>query len=98
MLDAVSEPDFYEDLHATGAFVRGGMWQALADAGREACVIGAGPLAQVVFRPGPVRNSREIWQGDPEAGRRMMLGLFERGVFLNPMGTDAKAAIKAGSV
>jgi glutamate-1-semialdehyde 2,1-aminomutase len=40
-----------------------------------------------VFRPGPVRNSREIWQGDPAAGRRMMLGLFERGVFLNPMGT-----------
>jgi glutamate-1-semialdehyde 2,1-aminomutase len=34
-----------------------------------------------------VRNSREIWQGDPGAGRRMMLGLFERGVFLNPMGT-----------
>ena len=87
VLDAVSEPDFYEDLHATGAFVRDGMRQALADAGREACVIGAGPLAQVVFRPGPVRNSREIWQGDPEAGRRMMLGLFERGVFLNPMGT-----------
>lgn len=87
MLDAVSEPEFYEDLYAAGEFIREGMRRALADAGREACVIGAGPLAQVVFRPGPVRHSREIWQGDPAAGRRLMLGLFERGVFLNPMGT-----------
>jgi glutamate-1-semialdehyde 2,1-aminomutase len=87
VLDAVAEPDFYAELHATGAYLRDGMRRVLADAGREACVIGDGPLAQVVFRPGPVRNSREIWQGDPAAGRRMMLGLFERGVFLNPMGT-----------
>jgi glutamate-1-semialdehyde 2,1-aminomutase len=87
VLDAVSEPDFYDTLHASGAFLREGMRSCLADAGREACVIGDGPLAQVVFRQGPVRSSREIWQGDPAAGRRMMLGLFERGIFLNPMGT-----------
>jgi len=87
VLDTVSEPDFYEDLHAAGAFIREGMRRSLATAGREACVIGDGPLAQVVFRAGPVRSSREIWQGDPAAGRQMMLGLFERGVFLNPMGT-----------
>lgn len=87
VLDAATEPDFYEELYATGEFVRQGMRRALASAGREACVIGDGPLAQVVFHAGPVRNSREIWQGDPGAGRRMMLALFERGVFLNPMGT-----------
>jgi len=87
VLDTVSEPDFYEDLHAAGAFIREGMRRSLATAGREACVIGDGPLAQVVFRAGPVRSSREIWQGDQAAGRQMMLGLFERGVFLNPMGT-----------
>jgi glutamate-1-semialdehyde 2,1-aminomutase len=87
VLDAVAEPDFYGDLHATGEYLREGMRRVLTDAGRPACVIGDGPLAQVVFRSGPVRNSREIWQGDPAAGRRMMLGLFERGVFLNPMGT-----------
>ena len=52
-----------------------------------ATVIGAGPLAQIVFRAGPVRSSRDIWQGAPGLGRRMMLALFKRGVFLNPMGT-----------
>jgi len=59
----------------------------LAALGVEATVIGDGPLAQVVFRAGPVRSSRELWQGDSAAGRRLMLALFERGVFLNPMGT-----------
>jgi glutamate-1-semialdehyde 2,1-aminomutase len=40
-----------------------------------------------VFRRGPVTSSREIWQSAPGLGRRLMLGLFARGVFLNPMGT-----------
>ena len=63
------------------------MQRAIDRSGIEATVIGDGPLAQVVFRSGPVRSSREIWQGTPGYGRRLMLGLFRRGVFLNPMGT-----------
>lgn len=87
VLEAVSEEGFYQRLNATGEMVREGMRRVLRDAGREACVIGDGPLAQVVFRPGPIRSSRDIWQGDPAAGRRLMLALFERQVFLNPLGT-----------
>lgn len=87
LLETASEPGFHARLFGTGERLRGGMRAALAASGREACVIGDGPLAQVVFRAAPVRNSREIWQSDTRAGRRTMLGLFARGVFLNPMGT-----------
>ncbi len=50
-------------------------------------VIGDGPLAQVVFSPAPVRDYRSTRKGDAAQGRALMLGLFARGVFLNPMGT-----------
>ncbi len=53
----------------------------------SAQVIGDGPLAQVVFSNEPVRDYRSTQKGDKAKGRALMLGLFERGVFLNPMGT-----------
>jgi glutamate-1-semialdehyde 2,1-aminomutase len=86
-LDEIEAPGFHCRLDHLGACLRHGMEEALADAGLEATVIGDGPLAQVVFRRGPVTSSREIWQSAPGLGRRLMLGLFARGVFLNPMGT-----------
>lgn len=86
-LDEIEAPGFHRRLDHLGACLRHGMEEALADAGLEATVIGDGPLAQVVFRRGPVTSSREIWQSAPGLGRRLMLGLFARGVFLNPMGT-----------
>jgi len=87
VLDALSAPGVYEKLDALGHDLREGMRRVIDAAGVAATVIGAGPLAQIVFRPGPVRSSRDIWQGAPGLGRRMMLALFKRGVFLNPMGT-----------
>ena len=50
-------------------------------------VICDGPLAQVVFSAEPVRDYRSTQKGDGAKGRALMLGLFARGVFLNPMGT-----------
>ena len=87
VLDEIEEPGFHRRLDHLGVCLRHGMEEAIADAGLEATVIGDGPLAQVVFRRGPVTSSREIWQSAPGLGRRLMLGLFARGVFLNPMGT-----------
>lgn len=87
VLDAVSASGVYATLDGLGRYLRAGMQRAIDRSGIEATVIGDGPLAQVVFRSGPVRSSREIWQGTPGYGRRMMLALFSRGVFLNPMGT-----------
>ncbi len=86
-LDEIEVAGFHRRLDHLGTCLRHGMQEALVDAGLEATVIGDGPLAQVVFRRGPVTSSREIWQSAPGLGRRLMLGLFARGVFLNPMGT-----------
>ena len=46
-----------------------------------------GPLAQVVFSPDPVFDYRSTRRGDRAKGRALMLGLFRRGIFLNPMST-----------
>jgi glutamate-1-semialdehyde 2,1-aminomutase len=56
-------------------------------------VIGDGPLAQIVFTDGKVNDYRSTARGDKEKARRMMLGLFARGVFLNPMGTKLYLSI-----
>jgi glutamate-1-semialdehyde 2,1-aminomutase len=66
---------------------RDGLRAVLAERGEAAQVIGDGPLAQVVFSREPVRDYRGIRRGDAGRGRALMLGLFARGVFLNPMGT-----------
>ncbi len=56
-------------------------------------MIGDGPLAQVVFSAEPVRDYRSTKKGDSAKGRALMLGLFARGVFLNPMGTKLYLSI-----
>jgi len=77
----------YPGLHALGAGFRQSIAQVLARHGLTAQVIGDGPLAQIVFSAEPVRDYRSTFRSDRALGRRLMLALFERGIFLNPMGT-----------
>ena len=56
-------------------------------------MIGDGPLAQIVFTDHEVRDYRSTQKGDKARGRALMLGLFRRGVFLNPMGTKLYLSI-----
>lgn len=86
-LEIFRQDGVYAQLYARGEYLRSGMRQVLHDQGVTAQVIGDGPLAQLVFCSNPVRSSREIWLGNSALGRKVMLGLFRRGVFLNPMGT-----------
>ena len=86
-LDVFSQPGVYEKLHGLGAYLRAGMNQALSQRQITAQVIGDGPLAQVVFSDAPVSDYRSTRRGDQDAGRRLALDLFSRGIFLNPMGT-----------
>lgn len=52
----------------------------------QAQVIGDGPLAQIVFSPQEVLDYREQKRTEDATMRRaMMLGLFQRGIFLNPV-------------
>jgi len=86
-LEILRGPDTYGRLHALGEYLRVGMREVIEDLSLPAQVIGDGPLAQFVFAEGPLRGSRDLWRGDSARGRAMMLGLFARGVFLNPLGT-----------
>ena len=86
-LRVLRRPGSYEHLHRIGRYLREAMRRVLARRGITAQVIGDGPLAQVVFSEVPVTDYRSLARGDRARARATMLGLFERGVFLNPMGT-----------
>ena len=86
-LDVLKGEDAYGRLYALGSYLRDGMRAVLSDLGVEAYVLGDGPLAQVAFADQPPRDYRTSRHRDKALARRLMLELFERGVFLNPMGT-----------
>jgi glutamate-1-semialdehyde 2,1-aminomutase len=86
-------PGTYEQLRDVGEYLRAGLRKVLADKGAAAQVIGDGPLAQVVFSSEPVFDYRSTRRGDGARGRALMLALFRRGVFLNPMGTKLYLSI-----
>lgn len=86
-LGVLAEPGVYPLLHALGQFLRDGMRRVLVDAGVPAQIIGDGPLAQVIFSTAPVSDWRSTANSDRARARAVMLELFRRGVFLNPMGT-----------
>jgi glutamate-1-semialdehyde 2,1-aminomutase len=77
----------YDRLHGLGAYLRAGLRRVLDGRQIKAQIIGDGPLAQVVFSDRPVFDYRSTRAGDAAKGRAVMLGLFARQVFLNPMGT-----------
>ena len=92
-LGVFAEAGAYEHLHRLGRYLRDGLRRVLDARGETAQVIGDGPLAQVVFSDLPVHDYRSTRRGDAARGRAMMLGLVERGVFLNPMGTKLYVSV-----
>ncbi len=92
-LSVYQQEGTYEKLYEMGEYLRGKLRAILLELDEEAQVIGDGPLAQIVFTDQPVFNYRSTAQGDKKKGRAMMLGLFKRGVFLNPMGTKLYISI-----
>jgi glutamate-1-semialdehyde 2,1-aminomutase len=86
-LNVLAAEGIYPRLHQMGEYFRDGLRRELKQAGEIAQVIGQGPLAQVIFTPREIRNYRDVQTADSAKGRRLMLELFSRGIFLNPMGT-----------
>jgi glutamate-1-semialdehyde 2,1-aminomutase len=86
-LGVYRDPNCYVHLHDVGEYLRTGMRRVLEDHQEQAQVIGDGPLAQVVFSAEPVNDYRSTRRGDAAKGRALMLALFRRKIFLNPMGT-----------
>jgi len=86
-LQELRKPGTYERLHGLGNALREGLREILGDLGVTAQVIGDGPLGQVIFTEEKIVDYRSAFRSDRAKGRRFMLGLFEKGIFLNPLGT-----------
>jgi glutamate-1-semialdehyde 2,1-aminomutase len=86
-LDVLAGQGVYTRLFALGEHLRLGMRRAVAERGVRAAVIGDGPLSQVAFTDDTPRDYRTSQHRDRAFARRLMLAMFRRGVFLNPMGT-----------
>jgi glutamate-1-semialdehyde 2,1-aminomutase len=86
-LGELRKPGVYQRLHALGKGLREGYKTLLEELEIPGQVLGDGPLCQVLFVEEPVRDYRTAFKADREKGRQFMLGLFENGIFLNPMGT-----------
>jgi glutamate-1-semialdehyde 2,1-aminomutase len=86
-LGVFRQPGTYEHLHGLGNTFREMLRKVLRERQLTTQVIGDGPLAQIVFSDRKVNDYRSTARGDKLRARKMMLGLFARGVFINPMGT-----------
>jgi len=86
-LNIFRQPGTYDTLHGLGASLRETLAAALRDTGHTGRVLGDGPLGQIAFTDKPVHDYRSTAAADKRKARAMMLGLWERRVFVNPMGT-----------
>jgi glutamate-1-semialdehyde 2,1-aminomutase len=86
-LGELRRPGIYSRLFALGEALRSGLRRVLQDEGVTAHVQGDGPLAAVLFTEGEVVDYRSAFRADRKRARTFLLGLFRRGIFLNPMST-----------
>jgi glutamate-1-semialdehyde 2,1-aminomutase len=86
-LGELRRPNTYRRLFNIGESLRVGLRRVLAEAGITAQVQGDGPLAAVVFAAREVTDYRSAFDSDRRRARTFLLGLFRRGIFLNPMST-----------
>jgi glutamate-1-semialdehyde 2,1-aminomutase len=86
-LAELSRAKTYPRLFALGESLRAGLRTVLKDEGFTAQDQGDGPLAAIVFTDHDVVDYRTGFDSDRVRARSFLLGLFRRGIFLNPMST-----------
>lgn len=86
-IEIYREQGAYSQLRSLGAYFREQLQEAFASAKITAQILGDGPLAQFALTDADVTDYRSSRHQHPALARKIMLGLFEQGVFLNPMGT-----------
>ncbi len=86
-LSELRKPGVYERLHTLGRNLRNGFQDLLKKMEIGGQALGDGPLCQLVFTDEKVVDYRTGYRAHREKGRQFALGLFEQGIFLNPMGT-----------
>jgi glutamate-1-semialdehyde 2,1-aminomutase len=86
-LAELRRPGTYDRLFALGEAFRAGLRALFKEEAIPVHVQGDGPLAAVVFTDREVVDYRTAAGADRARSRAFLLGLFRRGVFLNPMST-----------
>ena len=86
-LAELRRPGTYPRLFALGESLRAGLVSVLKEEGVTAQVLGDGPLAAIVFADHEIVDYRTAFDSDRARARAFLLGLFRRGIFLNPMST-----------
>jgi glutamate-1-semialdehyde 2,1-aminomutase len=86
-LGELRKPGTYRSLFTLGETLRSGLRDVLLQEGITAHVQGDGPLGAVVFTDREVADYRTALGADRTRARAFLLGLFRRGIFLNPMST-----------
>ena len=86
-LEELRRPGVYESLFAKGEMLRSGFRSILSELGITGQVLGDGPLCALAFTDERVNDYRSGFRADRAKGRAFVLGLFRRGIFLNPMST-----------
>ncbi len=86
-LKELRQPGTYDRFFAIGQKLRDGLTDILDELNIKAQVLGEGPLCAVSFTDQPVTDYRSAHRADSAKSRAFALGLFERGIFLNPMST-----------
>lgn len=87
LLHEMKRPAVYARFCAKGEQLRQGLRDLLAELEIPAQVLGDGPLCAVAFTEQPVTDYRSAQRADGAKARAFTLGLFARGIFLNPMST-----------
>jgi glutamate-1-semialdehyde 2,1-aminomutase len=83
-LDALSQPGVYDRLQAIGDRLRTELPRLGRQAGLDVQAIGDGPVVQVFFGPGPLRNHGDVMATDQHRRKQFGVELVKRGVLTNP--------------
>ncbi|MBI3085911.1 MAG: aminotransferase class III-fold pyridoxal phosphate-dependent enzyme, partial [candidate division NC10 bacterium] len=95
-LAELRRPGTYRRLYGLGEALRSGLRAVLQDEGVTAHVQGDGPLGALVFTDRNVVDYRTAAGADRKRARAFTLGLFRRGIFLNPMSTKLYLSLAHG--
>jgi glutamate-1-semialdehyde 2,1-aminomutase len=83
-LEALSAPGVYDRLQAIGDRLRREIPALGAAAGLDVQAIGDGPVVQVFFGAGPLRNYRDVMATDQHRRKQFGVELVKHGVLTNP--------------
>jgi glutamate-1-semialdehyde 2,1-aminomutase len=95
-LGELRQPGAYEQLFEMGGRLRVGFRDIVGDLGFAAQVLGDGPLCALAFTDEQVVDYRTAFRADSAKARAFTLGLFRRGIFLNPMSTKLYISLAHG--